>query len=294
MNPGIAYAALAYVAWGLFPLFFRALKSVPSLEVMMHRLVWCLASLAVIVIVTRRWAWMRTLWSQPREVLRLVLGAVLIFLNWSVYIWATQHDHVVDASLGYYITPLVNVLLGRVFLGEQLRPVQRTAIAFATIGCAWLSWESGHWPWIGVSIAVCFGGYGLLKKTMTLGSFESLVVETAMLFPFACAGLAWLAADGSDHFTSSDGWIRAMLVASGPITAVPLLLFAAGARRISMTTLGLLQYISPTIQLLLAVFVLGEVLTRGALAGYVLVWIGLAIYVADGVRRRRPEPVVDT
>ena len=287
MNPGIAYAALAYGLWGVFPLYFRALHGVPAFELLMHRMVWALLVVALILLVRGRWRWVREVRSAPRVLMRFAISAVLISLNWFVYIWAVNHGHVVDASLGYFITPLVNVLLGRIVLGERPRPSQWTAIGIAAAGVAWLGWQTGHLPWIGLALAATFGSYGLAKKTAPLGALEGLALETTLLFPFAVAALLWLSMQGQNAFTHGDMQTRWLLLASGPLTALPLLLFSAGARLIPMTTLGLLQYISPTLQLLLGVWVFDEAFGGPSWIGYGLIWLALVLYASESLWRAR-------
>ena len=288
MNPGIIFAALAYGLWGVFPLYFRALHGVPAFEVLMHRMVWALLVVVLILLVRHRWSWVREVWSAPRVLVRFAISAVLISLNWFVYIWAVNNGHVVDASLGYFITPLVNVLLGRIVLGERPRPAQWIAIGIAAAGVAWLGLQTGHLPWIGLALAATFGSYGLAKKTAPLGALEGLALETTLLFPFAFAALLWMSSQGQSAFADGDLHLRLLLLASGPLTALPLLLFAAGARRIPMTTLGLLQYISPTLQLLLGVWVFHEPFGGLSLIGYGLIWSALLLYASESLRRARP------
>ncbi len=287
MNPGILYATLAYAMWGVYPLYFKALQAVPATEVLMHRMVWAVLVIAVILIVRGRWRWLRDVAANPRMLWRVLLGSALIAFNWLLYIWAVQNDHVLDASLGYFITPLVNVLLGRIALGERPRPVQWTSIAIACCGVVWLAVASDRMPWIALALAVSFGSYGLAKKTMPLGAIEGLALETSVLFPFAAVGLVWSMAAGHSVFLASDTTLQLLLVASGPLTALPLLLFAAGARRIPMTTLGLLQYISPTLQLALGVLVYDEPLGGSRLAGYVLIWLAIALYASESLWHTR-------
>ncbi len=293
MNPGIVLAASAYALWGLFPLYFRLLRSVPAFEVLMLRMVLSLLAVAIVLVVLRRWTWVRQVRAAPRLLVRYGISAVLVSLNWFVFIWATQNGHVVDASLGYFITPLVNVLLGRLVLHERPRPVQWTAIAIAAIGVVWLSIQTGHMPWIALTLALSFGAYGLAKKVAPLGALEGLALETALLFPAALAVLLWMGAHGQNALMTAEPSVRWLLLASGPLTALPLLLFAAGARRVPMTTLGLLQFIAPTLQLMLGVLVFGEAFGGPALIGYGLIWTALALYAGESLWRatRTARPV---
>src|SRR5438132_4885959 len=295
MSSGVLSAALAYACWGLFPLYFRLLADVPSLEVLVHRVVWSLAFVFVLLAARRQWAWLRDTLARPRVVGAFALSALLLSANWLTYIWAVTHDHVLDASLGYFITPLVNVLLGFTVLHERLRSLQWTAVALAAAGVLWLAVQGGELPWIALVLAATFGTYALLRKTASLGALEGLALETMLLAPFAFALLAWGAWQGSGNFPSARPATNALLVGIGPITAVPLLLFAAGARRIRMATLGLLQYLAPSIQFLLGVVIFGEPFSSARLVGFGLIWTALAIYSVEGWRQvssARTAPVL--
>lgn len=282
MNPGIFYAALAYTAWGLFPLFFKQLLGVNALEVVMHRTVWSLVFVLCLLLVLRRWAWLRPLRQQPRVLGAFALSATLLVANWTVYVWAVQNDHVLDASLGYFILPLVNVALGFVFLHERPRPGQWVAVAVAAAGVLWLTVQAGRLPWVAVLLALTFGFYGLLRKVAPLGALEGLALETLLLAPFAAGLLAWWAWQGQGALVQGDAATLGWLVLAGPITAIPLLLFAAGARRVSMATLGLLQYIAPSMLLLLGVWLYGEAFDARRAVGFVLIWVALLVYSAEG------------
>ncbi|MES2901437.1 MAG: EamA family transporter RarD [Pseudomonadota bacterium] len=287
MRTGILSAALAFLCWGLFPLYFHAIKEVPPMEILVHRVLWSLLFLAVVLAVRRQWSWLGQLRSQPRVMGGFVLSSLLLSGNWLLYIWAVNNGHVIDASLGYFINPLVNVMLGYLVLKERLRPVQWTAIALAGVGVAWLTWQAGHMPWIALLLAASFGAYGLMRKTAALGALEGLSFETLILFPFALGYLVWLSLHGANSFMTTDSdATRWLLVAAGPITAIPLLLFASGARKIPLSVLGLLQYIGPTLQMSLGIFFFHEVFTQERLVGFVLIWSALAIYAAEGLYRR--------
>ncbi len=287
MNPGIFFAFSAYALWGLFPLYFRMLRSVPAFEVLMHRVVWSVLVVLVVLAILRRWRWVAEVIRSPRVIGRYAISALLIGVNWFVYIWSVQNGHIVDASLGYFITPLFSVLLGRLVLGERPRPVQWTTIAIAATGVLWLGAQAGHMPWIGLALAVSFSGYGLAKKTAPLGALEGLTLETFLLLPFAVGSLLWLAAHGQNALATSEPLVQWLLIGSGPVTVVALLFFAAGARRIPLATLGLLQYVSPTLQLLIGVLVYGEAFGGSALFGYALIWSALLLYAGEGVWRAK-------
>ncbi|MBY0574344.1 MAG: EamA family transporter RarD [Undibacterium sp.] len=284
MRKGILYATFCYTAWGLFPLYFKALHEVPSFEILLHRMVWALAFLALVLTWRKQWSWLRSVLQQPKLLLGFAFSALLLSTNWFIYIWAINSGRILDASLGYFMTPLVSVLLGFVLLKERLRKVQWIAVACAALGVLWLTFQTGHPPWIGLVLAMTFGVYGLMRKTAALGALEGLSLETMMLFPFAAAYLIFLGIQNQTHFLHSTTTEQALLLALGPITAIPLLLFAAAARRIPMATLGLLQYISPSLQLLLGVLLYQEQFSSDRLLGFIGIWLGLFLYSADGLR----------
>jgi len=289
MNSGVLYAALAYTAWGLFPVFFKQLGNVNAFEVVLHRMVWSLVFLMGVLVVLRRWTWLREVARQPRVLAAFALSAVLLSANWSVYVWAVQNAHVVDASLGYFILPLVNVAFGFAFLHERPRPVQWLAVAMAAAGVVWLTLQAGRLPWVALVLAATFGVYGLLRKVATLGALEGLTLETLLLAPFAVGLLAWWAWHGQGALVQGNASTLGWLLLAGPLTAIPLLLFAAGARRIPMATLGILQYISPSLQMLLGVWLYGEPFDPARALGFYLIWLALVVYSLDGLwRSRRP------
>lgn len=287
MTPGIVYAALAYVAWGLFPLYFRQVAHVPALEVVAHRTVWSLVFVFAVLAVRRHWGWMRALWGQPRVLGTFAVSALLLSGNWLTYVWAVQNQHVVDASLGYFILPLVNVALGFVFLHERPRPGQWLAVAVAAAGVLWLAVQAGRVPWIALVLALSFGFYGLMRKVATLGALEGLTLETTMLAPVAVAALAIWSAQGQGALVQADAPTVGWLLVAGPLTAVPLLLFAAGARRIPLATMGILQYISPSLQFALGVWLFNEPFQPARLVGFVLIWAALLVYSLEGWWMRR-------
>ncbi|AVS60942.1 EamA family transporter RarD [Paracidovorax avenae] len=292
MQTGILYATLAYVAWGIFPVYFHQVASVPALEVVLHRTLWSMVLLAVVLAARRQLAWVAALRRQPRVVAAFLLSALLLSANWLIYVWAVHNQHVVDASLGYFILPLVNVAMGYAFLHERPRPGQWVALAVAAAGVLWLTVQAGRLPWIALVLALTFGFYGLLRKTAVLGAMEGLALETALLAPLAVGGLAWLGWTGQAVWLHADAATLGWLVAAGPITAIPLLLFAAGARRIPLATMGVLQYISPSLQFALGVWLFGEQVQPARLAGFVLIWAALVLYTLEGtlLRRRAVAP----
>jgi chloramphenicol-sensitive protein RarD len=293
MNSGIVYASLAFFFWGLFPLYFHALDEVPPQEILAHRMLWSLLFLVIVLTVRQQWRWLPRVLRQPRILASFVASALLLTANWFIYIWSVNNGHVIDASLGYFINPLINVLLGLLVLKEKLRRSQWIAMAVAASGVAWLTWQAGELPWIALILGITFGGYGLLRKTAALAALEGLSLETMMLFPLALAYVLWLSWHGHNAFlnTPHDS-TRWLLAAAGPITAIPLLLFAAGARKIPMAVLGLIQYLSPTMQALLGVWVFHEAFPPARLAGFLVIWTALILYVLEGmwVSRRNSAP----
>ncbi|OGA88832.1 MAG: transporter [Burkholderiales bacterium GWA2_64_37] len=292
MNTGILYAALAYIAWGLFPLYFKQVADVPSLEVVMHRTLWSLVFVFGVLMVRRQWSWMATVLRQPKVLAAFVLSAMLLSGNWLTYVWAVQNQHVVDASLGYFILPLVNVALGFVFLRERPRSGQWMAVAVAAAGVLWLAVQAGRLPWIALVLALSFGFYGLLRKVAVLGALEGLALETLVLAPVAAVVLGWWAWQGQGALVQGTPATVGWLLLAGPMTAVPLLLFAAGARLIPMSTLGILQYISPSLQFALGVWLFHEPFEPARLVGFVLIWAALLVYSMEGWWTRRRVVVV--
>jgi chloramphenicol-sensitive protein RarD len=292
MNPGVVYAALAYVAWGLFPLYFREVAQVPAFEIVLHRTVWSLVFVLIVLAVMRHFAWLKPLLRQPRRLAAFGLSALLLSCNWLTYVWAVNHGHVIDASLGYFINPLVSVLLGFVVLKERPRPLQWGAVALAAAGVLWLAWQGRQLPWIALVLALSFGFYGLMRKTASLGALEGLALETMLLAPIAVPLLGWSVWQGDSALQHASSATIGWLLFAGPLTAVPLLLFAAGARRIPLTTLGLLQYVSPSLQFATGLWLFHEPFQPAKLVGFVLIWAALVVYSAEGLWDRwAPRPV---
>jgi chloramphenicol-sensitive protein RarD len=290
MQLGVIYAALAYTAWGLLPIFFKQLTGVGAFEVVAHRTVWSLVFLLGVLAVRRHWAWLGTVLRTPRVLGAFALSALLLAVNWCTYVWAVQNAHVLDASLGYFILPLVNVALGYVFLHERPRAGQWLAVAVAAAGVLWLTLQAGRPPWVALVLASTFGFYGLLRKVASLGALEGLALETLLMAPVAGALLAWWTWQGQGALVHAPASTMGWLLLAGPFTAVPLLLFAAGARRIPLATLGILQYISPTLQLLVGVWLYGEAFGGARVLGFVLIWSALLVYSLEGWWNSRRTP----
>ena len=290
----------AYSLWGLFPLVFHQLRDVAAMEILLHRITWSFVVVIVLLEIRRDRSWLGILRRASPDRRRLVLAALLISINWLVYVWAVTEGQVLQAALGYYINPLFTVALGVVVLGEHLRRLQVIALGFGLASVAVLTVAYGQVPWISLVLAFSFGGYGYLKKAVKVSAPTSLAVETAVLVPVATVALAVLALRGEGAMGTGSTGRDALLLSLGAVTATPLLLFAASARRIPLTLLGLLQYLTPTVQFICAVAILGEELPTDRLAGFALVWIALMVLAVDALddnRRRRDarlEPVEPT
>ena len=257
------------------------------IEVLANRVVWSLILVGVVLTWRRQWAWLGGAVGDVRVMASFVASALLLSVNWITYIWAVTNGHVVDASLGYFMTPLVNVALGYGLLGERPRRAQWTALTIAAIGVAWLTVDAGRLPWIGLVLGLTFGAYGLLRKVAVLSALEGLTFETLILAPAAVAGMVWWWGSSATSFPGPDLGTNVWLLGLGPATTLPLLLFAIAARRIPLTTLGLMQYLSPTVQLVLGLWLFHEPFTPGRLAGFSLIWIALVLYTADGWKATR-------
>lgn len=287
MRKGMLYAASAFFIWGLFPLYFKILHDIPSLQLVAHRMLWSLVFLFLVLTVLKRWAWLPPIFKQKKVVLGFFASAVLLSTNWFVYIWAVNNGRVIDSSLGYFINPLVNVMMGYLLLKERLRPWQWAAISLAACGVLWLTILGGQLPWVALTLAFSFATYGLLRKTASLGALEGLTMETIVLFPLAIGYLLWLTSTGANNFTQLDMSTQIWLVMAGPITAIPLLLFAAAARRIPLSTLGLFQYIGPSMQLILGIVLFHEPFTFERFMGFAIIWSALALYTLEGLYQNR-------
>jgi len=297
MRKGITLAICSYLAWGLFPLYFKSLVGVTPLEILSHRILWALPFLLLVLAVRSQWSWLSTILRRPGVLGGFIASATLLSVNWLLYIWAVTNDRIIDGSLGYFITPVVNVLLGYILLKERLRAAQWVAVALAACGVLWLAVLNGHMPWISLALAFSFGCYALLRKTAALGALEGLTLETMLLFPCALAYVIYLGTQNANAFSAA--WANGdnlpwLLMAAGPITAIPLLSFSYAARLIPMSTLGILQYISPSIQLLIGIWIYHEPFSVGRLTGFIIIWSALMLYSAEGLWRGyqlRNQPV---
>jgi chloramphenicol-sensitive protein RarD len=291
---GIAAGLVAYLLWGLFPLFFPLLKPATAVEILAHRVLWTLVFVAVALLVRRRWAWVRAIVRDRRRLTILTVASLVIAVNWGVYIWAVNHDHVVEAALGYYINPLVTVLLGVVLLRERLRAAQWAAVGLATCAVVALTVDLGRPPWIALVLALSFATYGLMKNKVRMPALESLGVETALLAIPAAVVLAVIEAGGHGTFAGAQVHITVLLVSLGVVTAVPLLLFAAAASRVPLSTMGLMQYLTPTLQFVIGLVVGHEAMSTGRWVGFVIVWLALVVFSADSLRAARARGSLGT
>ncbi len=289
MNKGILAGIAAFTLWGLLPIYWRWLGQDPAIEILAHRMVWSLAFMAAILTLHKEWGWLREALRHRRLVATYTLAAILLAVNWYTYIWAVNAGYVVEASLGYFINPLVNFLLGVIFLGEKLRLGQVAAVALAGIGVVYLTVSYGSLPWISLALAVTFGLYGLIKKTASLESMHSFSLETLVLFLPALGFLLYRNATGVGAF-GHQGWlVTLLLVLAGPVTSIPLLLFGYSARKIPLSMMGFIQYITPTLQFLLGVFVYFEPFPIARLVGFCVIWLALLVYSFEGVNFSRKQ-----
>lgn len=274
---GVVYGLGAYTLWGSFPLYFALFKGIPSWEVLIHRVIWSCLFLAVVISILKRWPPVVAALRKPRR-LGYVLGcAVFIALNWGIYIYAVETRHVLQASLGYFLTPLVNVAMGLLILGERISRLQAAAVGLAAVAILYQLFLLGELPWITLVLAFSFGTYGLMRKKVELDGLSGLFVETLLLLPLGLLTLAWLSSQGLSHFSDST-YSALLLASSGAVTAIPLLAFAGAARRLKLSTVGFLMYINPTIQFLIALYIFHEPLSTAKLVSFVMIWVALSIY----------------
>jgi len=291
MNSGILYAGLAYILWGLLPIYWKAIQQVPASEILLYRMSWSFLFMILVCFLTKHWKKIITALRHRRSFLTFVTTALILSLNWFTYIWAVNSGYLVDASLGYFINPLLSVLLGVIFLHEKLRTWQWAAIGIAALGVLYLTMSYGEFPWIAIILAFTFGTYGLLRKTGPLGSIDGLTLEMAILFLPALSGILLLEFSGKGSLASLPLGKLFLLAMTGMVTAIPLLLFTAAAKRITLTNLGLLQYFAPTFQFLLGVIVYQENFSQTRLIGFCVIWLALIIYTFEGIYIRQKQHV---
>ena len=286
-NQGIIYALVCYIAWGLFPVFWKAITGVPAVNILAHRIVWSFVFLLIWVLLTNRQTFISYI-KQPKLLFRLSLAGFVISANWGIYIYAVASNHIVEAGLGYYINPLVNVFLGYVFLKERLATMQKVAVVLALIGVLYFTISYGQFPWISLLLATTFGLYGLLKKKANLESMPALTIETMAVFPFALTFLIYFAeSNATASFFPPSTLSISLLILSGLVTAIPLFWFGKSAQVIPLSTMGFIQYLSPTLQLLLGVFVYSETFGVEYLVCFAFVWAGLIFYTLSILKGKK-------
>jgi chloramphenicol-sensitive protein RarD len=288
LKKGVLYALGAYLIWGFLPIYWKLLQSIPSIDLAAHRMVWSLVFVAVVLVFKRQWQWLKPALTNKRTLLTFFTTGVLIGANWSIYIWAVNAGFIVETSLGYFINPLVSVTLGMIFFGERLRLGQGAAVAIAVAGVLYLTVSYGALPWIALSLALTFGFYGLLKKSTRIEALHGLLLEMSVVFLPALIYLFYRQTQGMGAFGQVSWWTMALLVGSGALTAIPLIFFANAAQQIPLSMVGLLFYLTPSMQFLIGVLVYGEPFTQARMIGFGLVWIALLLYSIEGaiVRRR--------
>ena len=290
MKRGLLYGAAAYFMWGVFPIYWKLLNNVDATEILMHRMVWSLVFLVIVLAIRKHWHWLRIVRNRPKILLTITLSALLLGLNWFTFIWAINHGFIVEASLGYFINPLLNVALGVIFLRERLRRWQGVAIAIALLGVIYLTVTYGAVPWIALTLALTFGLYALLRKTAALDTLEGLSLEMALLFLPALAFILYGEFSGTSAFLHSQWPSSGLLILAGAVTAIPLLFFSAAVRRAPLVVIGLLQYLAPTLQFAIGVLIYGEPFNSTRFIGFCVIWVALIIYAGDGVIRWRRRP----
>jgi len=284
---GVAYALGAYGIWGFAPMYWRALESIPAAQLLAHRVWWSMVVGVALLLLTRRVGELRVVLRSRRRLLPMLFSALLIGTNWLVFLYAVETDRVLDTSLGYYINPLISVLMGTLLLGEKLRPWQIAAVSLAALGVLWLTLSFGELPWISLVLAFSFALYGLVRKLAPVMPVVGFTLETAILAPLGLAYLLFVRADGSDASADATFGFRLLIVGTGAFTAVPLLCFNSAAKRLKLSTVGLFQYIAPSISFVLAVALYGEPFTRAHTVAFACVWLALAIYSLDSLRAAR-------
>jgi chloramphenicol-sensitive protein RarD len=288
VRDGLVFGVIAYTLWGLFPIYLKAVGDASALEILAHRILWSVPFGAVLIALRKQWGEVKTALATPRVLGLLAISALAISFNWLIYVWAVINDHVLEASLGYYINPLMYVATGVFILGERLRLAQIIAVCLATIGVLVLTLGAGVFPWVSLVLAVLFTLYGFLRKTTPVGAMPGLFVETTLLSPIALVYLVWLMTSGGAVFLTKSTSMDTLLVLAGPVTVVPLVLFALSARRLRLSTIGFLQYIGPTLQLALGLYY-GETFTWAHGVCFGLIWTALAIFSIDAARANRVE-----
>jgi len=292
MKKGVLYSIGAYGLWGILPIYWKFIQDVPALEIVSHRVIWSFVFVISVVILKNNWHEFNLISKQKKLVLPYLATAILLSINWLTYVWAVNAGYIVETSLGYFINPLVNVLLGVIFLRERLRPWQWVSVGLAFSGVVYLTMSYGRLPWIALTLAICFGIYGLIKKTGSLDSLHGFSLETAVIFIPALSYLIYLEVAGRGAFGHTSILTTTLLALTGIATGIPMLWFGMAARRINLSTLGFLQYIAPTLQFLIGVLVYNEDFSKERVIGFSVIWTALLVYSLEGVIARRKKVVI--
>lgn len=289
IRSGVLFGLIAYSLWGVFPVYFKWIETVAPTEVLVHRVVWAVPFGAFIIFARRQWPQVRAAFVDRSMLAWLTLAALCISINWLIYIWAVQNERIFEASLGYYINPLIYVAVGVVLLGERLRRAQMMAVVLAFIGVSYLTISGGVFPWVALSLATLFTAYGVIRKQVSIGAMPGLFIETSLLFPFAVAWLCFLLLKGNASFAAGDSSQSFLLLMAGPITVMPLLLFALSAKRLTLTTIGFMQFLAPTLQFFTGLYY-GEKLSPAHIVCFSFIWVAVAFFSFDALSAGRKKP----
>lgn len=289
VRSGVILGLVAYTLWGVFPVYFKWIGSVAALEVLGHRVVWAVPFGALIILARRQWPEVRRALLDRSMVAWLALAALCISVNWLIYIWAVQHDRIFEASLGYYINPLMYVMVGVAILGERLRRLQIMAVVFASVGVLFLAIGGGVFPWVALSLAALFTAYGVIRRQISIGAMPGLFIETSLLFPVAFVWLSWLIAHEQAAIASGDAGLSFLLVLAGPVTVIPLLLFALAAKRLTLTSIGFMQFLAPTLQFFTGLYY-GEQLTTAHMVCFACIWVAVVFFSYDALIAGKKKP----
>ncbi len=287
---GVVFGLLAYTMWGLFPIYFVWTSSVAPLEVLSHRVLWAVPFGALIISLRRQWRDVRNALVDRSRLSWLAMAALAISANWLTYIWAIQQDRIFETSLGYYINPLMYVAIGVLAFGERLRRLQGIAVALATIGVLFLTFSGGAFPWVAIVLGISFTTYGVIRKQVAIGAMPGLFIETLLIFPIVALWMGWFVAQGGASVVSGDAWLTFLLIMGGPITVLPLMFFAIAARRLTLTAIGFMQFLAPTLQFMTGVYY-GEPLTFAKLVCFGFIWTAVVVFSADALRQGRRKPL---
>ncbi len=287
---GVVFGLLAYTMWGLFPIYFVWTSSVAPLEVLSHRVLWAVPFGALIISLRRQWCDVRNALVDRSRLSWLAMAALAISANWLTYIWAIQQDRIFETSLGYYINPLMYVAIGVLAFGERLRRLQGIAVALATIGVLFLTFSGGAFPWVAIVLGISFTTYGVIRKQVAIGAMPGLFIETLLIFPIVALWMGWFVAQGGASVVSGDAWLTFLLIMGGPITVLPLVFFAIAARRLTLTAIGFMQFLAPTLQFMTGVYY-GEPLTFAKLVCFGFIWTAVVVFSADALRQGRRKPL---